>query len=89
MQNMYDVLNGDPAVVKVLQSAGDDRTRWLYALALRQTKQYDQAAAVLAKTGKLPSTAVIEAVKKFAAVNPDKENKKAQQVTAALLEKLP
>ena len=89
MQNMYDVLNGDPAVVKVLQNAGDDRSRWLYALALRQTKEYDQAAAVLAKTGKLPSNAVIEAVKKFAAVNPDKENKKAQQVTAALLEKLP
>lgn len=89
-QHLHDVLSGNSAaVLQVLQNASDDRSRWLYALALRQNRKYEQAAAVLAKTGKLPPGAVIGALKKFAAVNPDKENKKAQQITAALLEKLP
>ena len=61
------------------------RVQW----EMEQSKQYDQAAEVLSKTGKLSNAGIIDAVKKFAAVNPDKENKKAQQVTAALLEKLP
>ena len=89
-QSVHDVLAGNSAaVVKVLPDSADDRSRWLYALALRQEKKFDQAAAVLAKTGKLPKSSVLEALKKFAAANPDQGNKKAQQVTAALLEKLP
>jgi tetratricopeptide (TPR) repeat protein len=89
-QSLHNIHSGSSAeAVKALSNAADDRSRWLHALALRQSKQYDQALAVLAKTGKLSNSGLIEAVKKFAAANPDKDNKKAQQVTAALLEKLP
>lgn len=89
-QSMHDVLtNNSAAAIKRLQKFSDARSLWLCALALRQTGEYDKAAAVLVKLGKLPAGTVIEAVKKFAADNPDKKNKKAQQITAALMAKLP
>jgi len=90
MQAGYNILTNQPgAALQILANAPGSRQDFLKALALTQSGKTDQAAALLPKLTVLKNNDLPEALKKFTAEQSVKSNKKAQQIYAALLKKLP